>query len=112
MGINMRPQSGLATPPAGEELLLSTTGISADSNADGAIGHDSGGNRFSGTSWSLPSKNLMSDNPGDDLITEVSRASTGCFIYDSGRRWVARSRRCAVVLAREWGNERRGRAVL
>src|SRR6185312_14450381 len=55
-----------------QELLLSTTGISADSNADGAIVNmipKEGGNRFAGTASGLySSKGLMSDNLSEELI--------------------------------------------
>ncbi len=55
-----------------QELVLSTTGISADSNADGAVVNmipKEGGNTFSGSVSGLYSnKSLMSDNLSDELI--------------------------------------------
>src|SRR5712691_2159842 len=72
-----------------QELAMTTTGISADSNADGAVVNmipKEGGNRFSGSSNGLySSKSLMSDNLSDDLINRglksVNRLN---YIYDSG----------------------------
>src|SRR4029078_8640211 len=72
-----------------QELVMSTTGITADSNADGAIVNmipKEGGNRFAGGSNGLySSSKLMSDNLSDELIARglksVNRLN---YIYDSG----------------------------
>ena len=72
-----------------QELVMSTSGISADSNADGAIVNmipKEGGNQFAGSVSGLFSNdNLMSDNLSDELIARglksVNRLN---YIYDAG----------------------------
>src|SRR4030095_9073424 len=72
-----------------QELVMSTRGITADSNADGAIVNmipREGGNRFAGSVSGLFSNdNLMSDNLSDELIARglksVNRLN---YIYDAG----------------------------
>jgi Carboxypeptidase regulatory-like domain len=97
-----------------QELVLSTTGITADSNADGAIVNmipREGGNRFSGGSSGLFSnKSLMSDNLSDDLIARglksVNRLN---YIYDSGVTLGGPIKKDTLWFFgsfREWGNER------
>jgi hypothetical protein len=96
------------------ELVMSTTGISADSNADGAIVNmipKEGGNRFSGGSNGLYSnKSLMSDNLSDDLVARglksVNRLN---YIYDSGVTLGGPIKKDLLWFFgsfREWGNER------
>jgi hypothetical protein len=97
-----------------QELVLSTTGITADSNADGAIVNmipREGGNRFSGSSNGLYSnKSLMSDNLSDDLVARglksVNRLN---YIYDSGVTLGGPIKKDLLWFYgsfREWGNER------
>ena len=94
--------------------MLSTTGITADSNADGAIVNmipKEGGNKFSGGSTGLySSKSLMSDNLSDDLIARglksVNRLN---YIYDSGVTLGGPIKKDLLWFFgsfREWGNER------
>ena len=73
-----------------QELVLSTSGITADSNADGAIVNmipKEGGNTFSGSDHRplLQRRACMSDNLSDELIarglTSVNRLN---YIYDAG----------------------------
>src|SRR5262249_32481303 len=96
------------------ELVMSTTGISADSNADGAIVNmipKEGGNRFSGGSNGLyANKSLMSDNLSDDLkgrgLKSVNRLN---YIYDSGVTLGGPIKKDVLWFFgsfREWGNER------
>ncbi len=97
-----------------QELVLSTTGISADSNADGAIVNmipKEGGNKFAGNvSGLFANKSLMSDNLSDDLIgrglKSVNRLN---YIYDAGVTLGGPVRKDRVWFYgsfREWGNER------
>jgi hypothetical protein len=97
-----------------QELVLSTTGITADSNADGAIVNmipKEGGNKFAGSSSGLySSKNLMSDNLSQELIDRglksVNRLN---YIYDSGVTLggpIKRDQLWFFGSFREWGNER------
>ena len=80
-----------------QELVMHTSGIAADSNADGAIVNmipKEGGNQFTGSISGLFSNDsLMSDNLSDELIAcglkSVNRLN---YIYDAGLRWVGRSR--------------------
>ena len=96
------------------ELVMSTTGITADSNADGAIVNmipKEGGNKFSGGSNGLySSKNLMSDNLSDELIARglksVNRLN---YIYDAGFTLGGPIKKDVLWFFgsfREWGNER------
>jgi hypothetical protein len=97
-----------------QELVLTTTGISADSNADGAIVNmipKEGGNRFAGSVSGLyANKSLMTDNLSDDLVARglksVNRLN---YIYDSGFTLggpIKRDRLWFYTSFREWGNER------
>src|SRR5438477_4712682 len=97
-----------------QELVLSTTGITAESNADGAIVNmipKEGGNRFSGSGSGLfANKSLMSDNLSDDLILRglksVNRLN---YIYDSGVTLGGPIKKDLLWFLgsfREWGNER------
>jgi hypothetical protein len=96
------------------ELVMSTTGITADSNADGAIVNmipREGGNKFSGGGNGLYSNhNLMSDNLSDELIARglksVNRLN---YIYDAGVTLGGPIKKDALWFFgsfREWGNER------
>jgi hypothetical protein len=97
-----------------QELAMSTSGITADSNADGAIVNmipKEGGNMFAGSVTGLYSgRSLMSDNLSDELIARGLKSVNSLdYIYDSGvtlggpikkdRLWVFGS-------FREWGNQR------
>ena len=97
-----------------QELVMSTSGITADSNADGAIVNmipKEGGNRFAGSMSGLyANKSLMSDNLSDDLIARglksVNRLN---YIYDAGFTLggpIKRDRLWFYGSFREWGNER------
>ena len=97
-----------------QELVLSTTGITADSNADGAIVNmipKEGGNTFSGSTAGLYSnKSLMSDNLSDELIARglksVNRLN---YIYDAGVTLGGPIKKDTLWFFgsfREWGNER------
>jgi hypothetical protein len=97
-----------------QELLLSTTGISADSNADGAVVNmipREGGNKFSGSASGLYSgTSLMSDNLSDDLVARglksVNRLN---YIYDSGFALGGPIKKDVLWFygsLRGWGNER------
>src|SRR5438477_2355588 len=71
------------------ELVMSTSGITADSNADGAIVNmipREGGNAFTGGVTGLYSnKSLMSDNLSDELIARGLKSVNSLdYIYDSG----------------------------
>src|SRR5215467_10167422 len=89
-----------------QELVLSTTGISADSNADGAVG-----NMFSGSGSGLYSnKDLMSDNLSDELIARGLKSVNSLnYIYDSGFTLggpIKKDRLWFFGSFREWGNQR------
>src|SRR6266853_2181265 len=97
-----------------QELAMTTSGITADSNADGAVVNmipKEGGNRFAGSGSGLySSKNLMSDNLSDELIARglqsVNRLN---YIYDSGVTLggpIKKDRLWFYGSFREWGNER------
>ena len=97
-----------------QEILMSTSGITADSNADGAIVNmipREGGNKFAGSVSGLFSNhNLMSDNLSDELIARglksVNRLN---YIYDTGFTLggpIKRDRLWFYGSFREWGNER------
>src|SRR5688572_19442064 len=62
-----------------QELVMYTSGIAADSNADGAIVNmipKEGGNQFAGSlSGLFSNENLMSDNLSDELIARGDRKS-------------------------------------
>ncbi|HLG60248.1 MAG TPA: carboxypeptidase regulatory-like domain-containing protein [Vicinamibacterales bacterium] len=97
-----------------QELVMSTSGITADSNADGAIVNmipKEGGNRFAGSVAGLyANKSLMSDNLSDDLIARGLRSVNRLnYIYDAGFTLggpVKRDRLWFYGSFREWGNER------
>ena len=97
-----------------QELVLSTSGITADSNADGAVVNmipKEGGNTFAGGVSGLFSNNdLMSDNLSDKLqargLKSVNRLN---YIYDAGFTLggpIKRDRLWFYGSFREWGNER------
>ena len=97
-----------------QELVLTTSGITADSNADGAIVNmipKEGGNTFAGgVSGLYSSKELMSDNLSDTLklrgLKSVNRLN---YIYDAGFTLggpIKRDRLWFYGSFREWGNER------
>jgi hypothetical protein len=97
-----------------QELVLSTSGISADSNADGAIVNmipKEGGNNFSGAINGLFSNDsMMSDNLSDELrargLQSVNKLN---YIYDAGFTLggpIKRDRLWFFGSFREWGNKR------
>ena len=97
-----------------QELVMYTSGIAADSNADGAIVNmipKEGGNQFAGSLSGLFSNDaLMSDNLSDELIARglksVNRLN---YIYDAGFTLggpIKRDRLWFYGSFREWGNNR------
>ena len=97
-----------------QELVMYTSGIAADSNADGAIVNmipKEGGNQFTGSVSGLFSNDsLMSDNLSDELIARglksVNRLN---YIYDAGFTLggpIKRDRLWFYGSFREWGNKR------
>jgi hypothetical protein len=97
-----------------QELVMSTSGITADSNADGAVVNmipKEGGNRFTGSvSGLFANDSLMSDNLSDELrargLQSVNRLN---YIYDAGVTLggpIKRDRLWFYGSFREWGNER------
>ncbi len=97
-----------------QELVMYTTGISADGNADGAIVNmipKEGGNTFSGSVTGLFSNdNLMSDNLSDELIARGMKSVNRLnYIYDAGFTLggpIKRDRIWFYGSFREWGNKR------
>ena len=97
-----------------QELAMSTSGISADSNADGAIVNmipREGGNAFTGGITGLYSnKSLMSDNLSTDLINRGLKSVNALnYIYDAGVTLggpIKKDRLWFYGSFREWGNER------
>src|SRR3984893_12229343 len=97
-----------------QELVLSTTGITADSNADGAVVNmipREGGNKFSGSGSGLYSnKSLTSDNLSDELIARgLKDVNALNYIYDSGFNLggpIKKDQLWFFGSFREWGNER------
>jgi hypothetical protein len=97
-----------------QELAMTTSGISADSNADGAIVNmipREGGNTFKGSATGLYSdKNLVSDNLSDDLIARGLKSVNALnYIYDAGFTLggpIKKDRLWFFASFREWGNER------
>jgi hypothetical protein len=97
-----------------QELVLSTSGISADSNADGAIVNmipKEGGNTFAGSVSGLYfGKRMQSSNLSDELrargLTSVTALN---YLYDVGFTLggpIRRDRLWFFGSFREWGNER------
>ena len=97
-----------------QELAMTTSGISADSNADGAIVNmipKEGGNNFAGSVTGLYSgKSLMSDNLSDELIARGLKSVNSLdYIYDSGVTLggpIKKDRLWFFGSFREWGNKR------
>src|SRR5919108_4257874 len=97
-----------------QELVMYTSGIAADSNADGAIVNmipKEGGNQFTGSISGLFSNdNLMSDNLSDKLIARGLRSVNRLnYIYDAGFTLggpIKRDRLWFFGSFREWGNKR------
>jgi hypothetical protein len=97
-----------------QELVMYTTGISADGNADGVIVNmipKEGGNTFSGSVSGLYSNdNLMSDNLSDELIARGMKSVNRLnYIYDAGFTLggpIKRDRLWFYGSFREWGNNR------
>ncbi len=97
-----------------QELAMSTSGISADSNADGAIVNmipREGGNVFAGGATGLYSRRgLMSDNLSDELILRGLKSVNALnYIYDAGFTLggpIKKDRLWFFGSFREWGNER------
>ena len=96
------------------ELAMSTSGITAESNADGAIVNmipKEGGNRFAGGATGLFSnKSLVSDNLSDELIARGLKSVNALnYIYDAGFSLggpIKKDRLWFFGSFREWGNER------
>jgi hypothetical protein len=97
-----------------QELVMSTSGITADSNADGAIVNmipKEGSNQFAGSISGLYSNDsLMSDNLSDELrargLQSVNRLN---YIYDAGFTLGGPIKKDLLWFYgsfREWGNER------
>ena len=97
-----------------QELAMTTSGITADSNADGAIVNmipKEGGNTFAGNVTGLYSgRSLMSDNLSDELIARGLKSVNSLdYIYDSGVTLggpIKRDRLWFFGSFREWGNQR------
>jgi hypothetical protein len=97
-----------------QELAMTTSGISADSNADGAIVNmipKEGGNSFKGGATGLYSnKNLVADNLSDELIARGLKSVNALnYIYDAGFTLggpIKKDRLWFFGSFREWGNER------
>ena len=97
-----------------QELAMATSGITADSNADGAIVNmipREGGNAFAGGLTGLySSKRLMSDNLSDELIARGLKSVNALnYIYDAGVTLggpIKKDRLWFFGSFREWGNER------
>ena len=93
---------------------MSTSGISADSNADGAIVNmipKEGGNRFSGAINGLFSNDsMMSNNLSDELKARgLQSVNLLNYIYDAGFTLggpIKRDRLWFFGSFREWGNKR------
>jgi hypothetical protein len=98
-----------------QELVMSTSGISADGNADGAIVNmipKEGSNRFSGSVSGLYfGKSLQSDNLSDDLKARGLTTVTALdYLYDAGFTLggpIKRDRLWFFGSFREWGNQRK-----
>jgi hypothetical protein len=97
-----------------QEMVMYTTGIAADSNADGAIVNmipKEGGNQFAGSVSGLFSNDsLMSDNLSDDLIARGLKSVNSLnYIYDAGFTLggpIVKDRLWFYGSFREWGNKR------
>ena len=97
-----------------QELVMYTSGIAADSNADGAIVNmipKEGGNQFAGSLSGLFSNdNLMSDNLSDELIARGLKSVNSLnYIYDAGFTLggpIKKDRLWFYGSFREWGNKR------
>ena len=97
-----------------QEMVMYTSGITADSNADGAIVNmipKEGGNQFAGSVTGLFSNdNLMSDNLSDDLIARGLKSVNSLnYIYDAGFTLggpILKDRLWFYGSFREWGNKR------
>lgn len=98
-----------------QETVLSTSGIGADNNADGAVINmvpKEGGNTFSGSISGLYSgRSLQSDNLNDDLRARgLATVTSVNYIYDVGATLggpIKRDRLWFFASFREWGNDRR-----
>ncbi len=97
-----------------QEMVMYTSGITADSNSDGAIVNmipKEGGNQFAGSVTGLFSNdNLMSDNLSDDLIARGLKSVNSLnYIYDAGFTLggpILKDRLWFYGSFREWGNKR------
>jgi hypothetical protein len=97
-----------------QEMVMYTSGITADSNADGAIVNmipKEGGNQFAGSVSGLFSNDsLMSDNLSDELIARGMKSVNRLnYIYDAGFTLggpIKKDRLWFFGSFREWGNKR------
>jgi len=97
-----------------QEMVMYTSGITADSNADGAIVNmipKEGGNQFAGSVSGLFSNDsLMSSNLSDDLIARGLKSVNSLnYIYDAGFTLggpIVKDRLWFYGSFREWGNKR------
>jgi len=97
-----------------QEMVMYTSGITADSNSDGAIVNmipKEGGNQFAGSVTGLFSNdNLMSDNLSDDLLARGLKSVNSLnYIYDAGFTLggpILKDRLWFYGSFREWGNKR------
>src|ERR1044072_6096307 len=97
-----------------QEMVMYTSGITADSNADGAIVNmipKEGGNQFAGSVSGLFSNDdLMSDNLSDKLHARGLKSVNSLnYIYDAGFTLggpILKDRLWFYGSFREWGNKR------
>ena len=96
-----------------QETVLSTSGISADTNADSVqvnLVPKEGGNNFSGGVNGLYSgKSLQSDNANDALNARGLKVSKVRYVFDTGATLggpIKKDRLWFFHSFREWGNER------
>ena len=99
---------------ATQETVLSTSGISADTNADGPVVNmipKEGGNSFSGSASGLyTGTSLQSSNMTDELAARGLKTVTSVrYVFDAGGSIggpIKRDRLWFFYSHRDWGNER------
>jgi hypothetical protein len=99
---------------AAQETVLSTSGISAETNADGPVVNlipKEGGNSFSGSASGLyTGASLQSSNLTDDLRARGLKTVTSVrYVFDAGGTLggpIKKDRAWFFVSHRDWGNER------